>query len=166
MPDHRFPSAAQRPTRLALPFAAIAVLLPVYLYQLGFDELKSLWALKIVLVYTLFISFMMVSSIPTYSGKLLGERVGREWVLPIFVLAIGLVAMLFTYPYETLTALTLVYLACIPLSWRNYRDKIEETAGAASAPVNAAPAPATEPTWATSSATLPVIGPQLRSEFR
>ena len=27
MPDHRFPSAAQRPTRLALPFAAIAVLL-------------------------------------------------------------------------------------------------------------------------------------------
>ena len=113
------------------PAAAIAVLLPVYLYQLGFDELKSQWALKIVLVYTLFISFMMVSSIPTYSGKLLGERVGREWVLPIFVLAIGLVAMLFTYPYETLTALTLGYLVSIPLSWRNFRDKIEETENAA-----------------------------------
>ena len=115
------------------PAAAIAVLLPVYLYQLGIEELKDPWALKIVLVYTLFISFMMVSSIPTYSGKLLGERVGREWVLPIFVLAVGLVAMLFTYPYETLTALTLVYLLCIPLSWRNFRDKIEETEGAADA---------------------------------
>ena len=126
------------------PAAAIAVLLPVYLYQLGFDELKSQWALKIVLVYTLFISFMMVSSIPTYSGKLLGERVGREWVLPIFVLAIGLVAMLFTYPYETLTALTLGYLISIPLSWRTYRDKIEETENAAIAAGSSAPTAETE----------------------
>ena len=107
------------------PAAAIAVLLPVYVGQLGLDELKSPWALKIVLVYTVFIAFMMVSTIPTYSGKLLGERVGREWVLPIFVVAVGVVAMLFTYPYETLTALTLLYLGCIPLSWRNFRDKCE-----------------------------------------
>ena len=117
------------------PAAAIAVLLPVYLYQLGFDELKSQWALKIVLVYTLFISFMMVSSIPTYSGKLLGERVGREWVLPIFVLAIGLVAM---------TALTLGYLVSIPLSWRNFRDKIEETENAAIAAGSSAATAETE----------------------
>ena len=97
-----------------------------------------------MLVYTLFISFMMVSSIPTYSGKLLGERVGREWVLPIFVLAIGLVAMLFTYPYETLTALTLGYLISIPLSWRTYRDKIEETENAAIAAGSSAPTAETE----------------------
>jgi CDP-diacylglycerol--serine O-phosphatidyltransferase len=129
------------------PAAAIAVLLPLYLYQLGFEELKTPWALKIVLVYTLFVSFMMVSTIPTYSGKLLGERVGREWVMPIFVLAIGLVAMLFTYPYETLTALTLAYLVCIPFSWRNYRGKIEETSDASeSVPVaQTADADATEP---------------------
>mgnify|MGYP001076724239 CR=1 FL=1 len=116
------------------PAAAIAVLLPVYIYQLGFDELKARWALTIVLVYTLFISFMMVSTIPTYSGKLLGERVGREWVLPIFVIAVGLVAMLFTYPYQTLTAITLIYLGCIPASWRNFRDKVEESSGPAPAP--------------------------------
>jgi CDP-diacylglycerol--serine O-phosphatidyltransferase len=109
------------------PAAAIAVLLPVYIYQLGVDELKARWALMGVLVYTLFIAFMMVSTIPTYSGKLLGERVGREWVLPIFVIAVGVVAMLFTYPYQTLTAITLVYLACIPASWRNFRDKVEES---------------------------------------
>jgi CDP-diacylglycerol--serine O-phosphatidyltransferase len=112
------------------PAAAIAVLLPVYISQLGFDEIKARWALMVVLVYTLFIAFMMVSTIPTYSGKLLGERVGREWVLPIFVIAVGLVAMLFTYPYQTLTAITLGYLAFIPLSWRNFRDKVEEYAGA------------------------------------
>lgn len=110
------------------PAAAIAVLLPVYVYQLGFEELKAHWALMIVLVYTLFIAFMMVSTIPTYSGKLLGERVGREWVLPIFVIAVAVVAMLFTYPYQTLTAITLAYLAFIPLSWRNFHDKFEESA--------------------------------------
>jgi CDP-diacylglycerol---serine O-phosphatidyltransferase len=107
------------------PAAAIAVLLPLYLYQLGLDETKTQWALKIVLVYTVFMSLMMVSNIPTYSGKLLGERVGREWVLPIFILAVGVVAFLFTYPYETLTALTVLYLGCIPVSWRAFRDKSE-----------------------------------------
>ncbi|MBS0251824.1 MAG: CDP-diacylglycerol--serine O-phosphatidyltransferase [Proteobacteria bacterium] len=114
------------------PAAAIAVLLPLYLFQLGLDETKSQWVLKFVLAYTVFIAFMMVSNIPTYSGKLLGERVGREWVLPIFVLAIGVVAFLFTYPYETLTALTCLYLGFIPWSWRAYRNK-SEGEGAASA---------------------------------
>jgi CDP-diacylglycerol--serine O-phosphatidyltransferase len=125
------------------PAAAIAVLLPIYINQLGIEEMKSHWALSIVLVYTLFIAFMMVSTIPTYSGKLLGERVGREWVLPIFVIGVGVVAMLFTYPYQTLTALTLLYLFCIPLSWRNYRDKVEEAAVAADtpAPVGVSTAP-------------------------
>lgn len=110
------------------PAAAIAMLLPLYLDQLGIDETKAQWALKIVLVYTAFIAFMMVSSIPTYSGKLLGERVGREWVLPIFVGAIVVVAFLFTYPYETLTVLTCLYLGFIPLSWHAFRDKNEEGA--------------------------------------
>ena len=87
------------------PAAAIAVMLPVYLDNIWAPTgCKSPLMLKLVLLYTLFIAFMMVSTIPTYSGKLLGERVGREWVLPIFVLAIGFVAMLFTYPYETLAA--------------------------------------------------------------
>ncbi|MGO4685226.1 CDP-diacylglycerol--serine O-phosphatidyltransferase [Hyphomicrobium sp. 2TAF46] len=121
------------------PAAAIAVLLPLYLDQLGLADIKAQWGLKIVLVYTVFIAFMMVSSIPTYSGKLVGERVGREWVLPIFVVAIGIVAFLFTYPYETLTALTLLYLGFIPASWRNFRDRCEgESAAAAAAAAEAA----------------------------
>ena len=37
--------------------------------------------------YTLMIAFMMVSTIPTFSGKLLGERISREYVLPLFMLA-------------------------------------------------------------------------------
>ncbi len=110
------------------PAAAIAVMLPVYLHQLGFEQMKSPFLLKLTLVYTLFIAFMMVSTIPTYSGKLLGERVGREWVLPLFVVAVGLVALLVTYPYETLTALTLIYLATIPMSWRRFQEQKEQAA--------------------------------------
>jgi CDP-diacylglycerol---serine O-phosphatidyltransferase len=121
------------------PAAAIAVLLPLYLDQLGLGEAKTQWALKIVLVYTVFVAFMMVSNIPTYSGKLLGERVGREWVLPMFVFAIGLVSFLFTYPYETLTALSVLYLGFIPVSWRVYREKCEKGEGALPAAAGAAP---------------------------
>ncbi|MBX9684112.1 MAG: CDP-diacylglycerol--serine O-phosphatidyltransferase, partial [Hyphomicrobium sp.] len=76
-------------TGVPTPAAAIAVLLPVYLSQLGLEGMKAPWALKLVLIYTLFMAFLMVSTIPTYSGKLLGERVGREWVLPMFIVAIG-----------------------------------------------------------------------------
>jgi CDP-diacylglycerol---serine O-phosphatidyltransferase len=110
-------------TGMPTPAAAIVVLLPVYLYQVGFEWLKSPLALKVMLVYVLFIAFMMVSTIPTYSGKLLGERVGREWVLPMFVIAIGGVAMLLTYPYETLSAVSIAYLAAIPVSWRKFQSQ-------------------------------------------
>ena len=118
-------------TGMPTPAAAIVVLLPVCMNHLGLTMLKEPWALKIVLVYTLFIAFMMVSTIPTYSGKLLGERIGREWVLPIFVVAIGGVAMLVTYPYETLTVLTIGYLAMIPVSWKRFQEMAEATAATA-----------------------------------
>ena len=68
----------------------------------------------------------------------------REWVMPIFVVAVGLVAMLFTYPYETLTALTIAYLSFIPVSWRNFRDRIEQSGSASEPEKNPATAPQPE----------------------
>lgn len=103
------------------PAAAIVVLLPVYIEHLGFGTIRtSTVMLDGVLVYTLIIAFLMVSTIPTFSGKLLGERISREYVLPMFMLAIGSVALLVTYPFGTLTGACLVYLATIPFSWRRY----------------------------------------------
>lgn len=113
-------------TGMPTPAAAIAVLLPFYIDRLGIEAMKSPLALKVALVYTLFIAFMMVSTIPTFSGKLLGERVGREWVLPIFVVAVASVAMLVTYPFETLTVVTAVYLIMIPASWKRFQEHIKE----------------------------------------
>ncbi len=83
--------------------------------------------LDVVLVYTLLIAFMMVSTIPTYSGKLLGERISREYVLPLFMLVIGFVALFITYPFGTLTGACLAYLATIPISWRRYGQMLSAT---------------------------------------
>ena len=70
----------------------------------------------------------MVSTIPTFSGKLLGERISREYVLPIFILAIGFVALLVTYPFGTLTGASIAYLASIPFSYRRFGRMMEATA--------------------------------------
>ena len=55
--------------------------------------------------------------------------------MPMFMLAIGFVALLVTYPFGTLTGACLVYLATIPVSWRRFGQML------APAP----PAPAEEP---------------------
>jgi CDP-diacylglycerol--serine O-phosphatidyltransferase len=129
-------------TGMPTPAAAIVVLLPFYLAKLGLDANESRMAMSIVLAYTLIIAVMMVSTIPTYSGKLLGERIRREWVLPIFIVAVGLVACLLTFPYETLTLASLAYLCLIPLSWRRFiakeRESLADTTSSGPAPAASA----------------------------
>jgi CDP-diacylglycerol--serine O-phosphatidyltransferase len=113
-------------TGVPAPAGAIIALLPVYLDHLGLNEVHGGWAIYFVLAYTLLVAFLMVSTIPTYSGKLLGERISREWVMPLFVLAGALVALLVTYPYATLSIGTLLYLGLIPLSVRRYRAHLRQ----------------------------------------
>lgn len=131
-------------TGMPTPAAAIVVLLPVYLAHLGLDVRNSPIARDLMLVYTLLIAFMMVSTIPTYSGKLLGERISRELVLPVFIVAVGLVALLFTYPFATLAGVSLIYLATLPLGWSRFRAKLaaDREAAASAGPATATPAPA------------------------
>src|SRR5690606_15980492 len=106
------------------PAGAIIALLPVYLDQLGLLQMRIGWPIYFVLAYALLIAVLMVSTIPTFSGKLLGERISREWVMPIFVLLGGLVALLVTYPFATLSIGTILYLAMIPFSIRRYRSQM------------------------------------------
>ena len=111
-------------TGVPAPAGAIIALLPVYLDQLDAFDLRSGWPIYFVLIYTLLVAFLMVSTIPTYSGKLLGERISREWVMPLFVLAGAVVALLVTYPYVTLSIISLLYLAMIPIAVRRYRSQM------------------------------------------
>lgn len=101
------------------PAAAVTGLLPVYLIILGLPANRALAIFT--LIYGLFIAFMMVSRVPTYSGKTLGSRIPREKVLPIFMAVLLLVALLASFTFETLTGLTLLYLALIPLGVSRYR---------------------------------------------
>jgi len=134
-------------TGVPAPAGAIVALLPVYLDNLGLFEVRAGWPIYLVLAYALLIAFLMVSTIPTYSGKLLGERIRREWVMPIFVLVVAVVALLVTYPFPTLSIGTLIYLACIPLSVKRFSDHLRSTpeakppaAPAADTPAATAPA--------------------------
>jgi CDP-diacylglycerol--serine O-phosphatidyltransferase len=111
-------------TGMPAPAGAITVLLPLYVDGLGIVDLR-LWPV-LVSVYVLAMAFLLVSTIPTFSGKLLGERIPREYVMPMFVGVAAVVALLVTYPYSTLTLLTLIYLACIPLSYRRFQQRLND----------------------------------------
>ena len=132
------------------PAAAILVLLPIYLGHLGLDLRASPILLNLVLAYVILIGLLMVSIVPTYSGKLLGERIGREWVLPLFILSMTAVAWLLNYPYVTLTIVSVAYLAALPWTWKRYRELEQLNA----VPVAGAP-PATSPSPAGDAAERP-----------
>lgn len=111
------------------PAAAIVVMLPIYLEFSGLVTVRSNPLLvKVMLAYTLIIAFLMVSNVPTFSGKLIGERLPREWVLPAIFAAIGFVALLVTYPYETLVGATVCYLGSIVWSAKRYMGRLADDA--------------------------------------
>ena len=66
------------------PAGAIILLLPIYAQDLGL-HLPALTPL--ILLYTLAIALLMVSRVPTFSGKMIGQKIPREHVPPLFVLA-------------------------------------------------------------------------------
>jgi CDP-diacylglycerol--serine O-phosphatidyltransferase len=109
----------------------MVVLLPVYMEFLGFPH--GFWTAPVVLVYTVAIALLMVSRLPTWSGKLVGRRIRRDVVLPLFVLIVLVVALLLSYPWHVMTVLTLAYLAALPLSWRSFERQARADAAKAEA---------------------------------
>ncbi len=108
-------------TGMPAPAGAITVLLPFYLNGLGWIDVRD-YPLLIAL-YTLTMAFLLVSTIPTFSGKLMGERIRGELILPIMTAVAALVGLLVTYPYPTLTVVTLGYLAMVPISYRRFHQR-------------------------------------------
>ncbi len=103
------------------PAGALAVLAPIYLELAGMphhDELAL-----IVMLYTLLIAMLVVSSLPTYSGKTVGLRINRAYVLPVMGGFVAAVAILFSYPWESLLVLVFGYLVSIPFARRSWHRK-------------------------------------------
>lgn len=106
-------------TGIPAPAGAITVLLPIYLELVGVPHGGV--SAPIALIYTLAIAFLMISTVPAWSGKTLGRRVRRELVLPLFVAVALFFALLASYPWIVLSVCSLLYLALLPVSTIRYR---------------------------------------------
>lgn len=113
------------------PAGAGLAMLPMYLGFLGVIGDGHPFA-PVIGPYVVLVALLMVSRIPTYSGKNLGRFVPRDYVLPILGLGAFAIIMLVSYPWELLTVLAAVYLALIPLSVRAYRRLKRQDAAKAS----------------------------------
>ena len=101
------------------PAGAMIVMLPLYAELVAVPH--GLFTAPVVLVYTVAIGLLMVSRVPTWSGKVVGRRMPRDMVAPLFVFGVLIVAVLISFPFETMMVLSLVYLGSLPLSWRSHQ---------------------------------------------
>lgn len=117
------------------PAGAGLALAPMYLGFLGLIGDGHDYAFLIG-PYVLGVALLMVSRIPTFSGKTMGSRIPREMVLPVLGLCAFAVIMLISYPWQFLTVAAIAYLALIPVSMRAYRRHVaaDEAAKVSPAP--------------------------------
>ncbi len=130
------PFASNFFTGVPAPAGAITVLLPIYLAFLGTPKPPAL----LTALYTLLVAFLMVSRLPVFSGKTIRMRVPPELVLPVFASVVFFVALLVVYPWQILSAGSILYLLSLPLGWRSYREQaIRHSAALGAAAAASAP---------------------------
>ena len=93
------------------------MLLPVVLSFQGAEVFFNTPLISAVIVTM--VSFLMVSQIPTYSFKKV--RVRREYILLLLIVVSVLAAVIWSYPWLTLTSISVFYLLSLPLSAISYR---------------------------------------------
>lgn len=99
------------------PAGAGLILLPFFLQRVGAVDFHI--AAVLVAIYSILIALLMVSRLPTFSGKRFGQRIPRDKVLPVLVVGVFLVALLASYPFSFLAVAAIAYLAHIPFAWRS-----------------------------------------------
>ncbi|NVK35469.1 MAG: phosphatidylcholine/phosphatidylserine synthase [Rhodobacteraceae bacterium] len=107
-------------TGVPAPAGALLVLMPLYWEFLGFLPHWSELAVPISF-FVIGVAFLLISTLPTFSGKKVGTRIRRDLVLPLFVIAVLIVALTVSYPFPMLAFATAVYLLSIPFAWRSHR---------------------------------------------
>ncbi|MGU3537171.1 CDP-diacylglycerol--serine O-phosphatidyltransferase [Methylobacterium sp. A54F] len=105
------------------PAGALTAMLPLYLHFLGLTF--EAWAAPLILAYVLGIALLVVSTVPTFSGKTMGKRVPRGYVLPLFLVAVAAFGILISFPFEALVALSGSYLLFLPIGAAQYRRRMK-----------------------------------------
>ena len=100
------------------PAGAMMVILPINLSLSGLPHFAGESVL--VLLWTLASAALAVSRVPTFSGKGLKTPISREWVIPILVLVVLVLALLVIHPFETVSVLTLIYIGMIPVAVKRF----------------------------------------------
>jgi CDP-diacylglycerol--serine O-phosphatidyltransferase len=120
-------------TGIPAPAAAGLVIVPMVA---SFEFGPELFARPVVAtIFLAGVSFLMVSTIPTFSFKKV--RVPTAWVLPMLIVVGVLAAFLVTEPWLTLTVIGLAYIGLIPFSIRAFhrlKREAEKVAAAAEGP--------------------------------
>jgi CDP-diacylglycerol---serine O-phosphatidyltransferase len=105
-------------TGMPAPAGAGLALVPLYygFWQGDVEGHRHAW---LIAPFIVAIAIMMVSRVPTFSGKTV-TKVPREMVLPILAGTALLAVCLITYPWETLLVMAATYVAMIPVSLLRY----------------------------------------------
>lgn len=106
------------------PAGALLALLPMYM---SFQGLPIQSAPTLVALYVIAIGALMVSNVPTFSGKRLGLRIPRDRVLLILIAVVLIFALVVNHTWETLTLVSLLYLGSLPFAWRVHKRLLAQT---------------------------------------
>jgi len=103
-------------TGVPAPAGAGLVLLPMVLsFQIGDDVARSTGVVSATMII---VATLLVSRVPTLSFKRL--KVSRDWFMPTMVLAVVLIAGVFTVPWFSLTAILVIYLLTFPFALQKH----------------------------------------------
>jgi CDP-diacylglycerol--serine O-phosphatidyltransferase len=120
-------------TGVPAPAGAMLALLPINAYLSGLPKFAG--HALVVSIFTVIVAGLMVSRLPTLSGKGRAGPVPRERVIPIIAAVILVVVLLFSHPFPTMTVLALAYLAALPFGFSRYaRFRDADRAAAAATP--------------------------------
>jgi CDP-diacylglycerol---serine O-phosphatidyltransferase len=105
-------------TGIPAPAGAGLAMAPMYL---GFLDIvpDGHTVAKLVAPYIVAIAVLMVSRVPTFSGKSV-TQVPREMVLPVLAAGALLIVFLITFPWETLVIAAIVYVVLLPFGAASY----------------------------------------------
>lgn len=95
------------------PLGALLALLPLYLGFLGLDMSAGL--AYMASLYMIMIAFLLVSRVPVFSGKSIGQKVRREWFLPLILVAVLYVWLAISFTWQTMTITAVLYLLSLPI---------------------------------------------------
>ena len=101
------------------PSAALAVLLPISLID------PSPATMNLIGLYAAFIAVLMVSNIPTFSGKKLGFGGRGKKRLVLETIALLVIVLFAIYPREIMVIALFGYLASIPVSWYRFHASLK-----------------------------------------